>query len=483
MENKSIKKNVFFSFLRAFFRLLFPLITFPYASRILLPEGIGKVNFANSITSYFSLISLLGIEGYAIREASKIKDDKEKLSKFTQEILCINIVSMIIAYSLFFVCIFFIPRLYQTKNLLLICGTSIFFYTIGVDWLFYAKEEFKYTTISTVIFQFVGLIFLFLFVQTKDDYIYYAIFSIITTVGRNICNIFYSRKFVSYRIIHKLEIKKHLKYVFTFFGMAVITSLYETLDTTVLGFLSTDVEIGYYSAAIKINRIIVGLLAAVAAVLLPRLSYYKEKKEEEKFNNLVKESINLIILLSIPIVFGLTALSKQMIYLFCGINYTPAIISMNIISPIVFAMAISGILGAQILPAINKEKVTLISCLCGAIINFSLNCLLIPSQGAKGAAIGSVIAEYTVMLIQLLYLRKQVFSKDLILNIFESLVSSICMFILINFILRYISQINIIVQLVISIPIGIISYLMILLLLQNKYLKQYLKLIIDKIKK
>lgn len=474
MQKTSVKKNVFYSVLRAFFRLVFPLITFPYASRILLPEGIGKVNFANSITTYFHLIALLGIEGYAIREASKIKDDKEELSKFTQEILIINTVSMIISYALLFVSIAFIPRLQESKNLLFVCGTSIFFSTIGIDWLFYAREEFKYTTITTVIFQFVGLIYLFLFVKTKDDYLNYAVFSIITTVGRNICNIFYSRKFVDYKIRRKPEIKRHLKYVFTFFGMTLITGLYETLDTTVLGFLSTDVEIGYYSAAIKINRIILGLLAAVAAVLLPRLVTYKEQHEDEKFNSLASESVDLIIMLAMPIVLGLISVSYQLIVLFCGNNYIPAIPAMNIISPIVLAMAVSGITGGQILPSINKEKITLISCLCGAIINFTLNCILIPSYGAKGAAVGSVIAEYVVMLMQVIYLRKLLFSRTLIINLSESMAASFLMFALITFFARRNAQMNILIQLIISIAIGITSYFVLLLVMQNKLLKKYL---------
>ena len=483
MKEKSIKKNIFYSFLRAFFRLIFPLITFPYASRILLPEGIGKVNFANSITTYFSLIALLGIEGYAIREAAKIKDDKEKLSKFTQEILCINLVSMAVAYILFFLSLIFIPKLASYRPLLLVCGTSILFSTLGVDWLFYAKEEFKYTTTSTIIFQIVGLVYLFLFVKTKDDCLNYAVFSIITTVGRNICNILYSRKFVSYKIQSKLEIKKHLKYIFTFFGMAVITSLYETLDTTVLGFLSTDIEIGYYSAAIKINRIIVGLLAAIAAVLLPRLAYYKEKCEEKKFQTLCSESINFIILISIPIVFGLIALAHQMILLFCGENYNPAIISMKIISPMVFAMAISGILGGQILPAINKEKITLIACAVGAATNLTLNCLLIPNYGAKGAAIGSVIAEYLVMLMEFIYLRKMFINITFIINIIEATFASIIMYLIIYLLFIKIQSFSIIIQLVILIGIGMFVYLMILLVLQNKLLKKYLLEIKNKIQK
>ena len=60
---------------------IFPLITFPYVSRILLPEGTGKVSFAASVVNYFLLIAQLGIPTYGIRACAKVRDNKEKLNK------------------------------------------------------------------------------------------------------------------------------------------------------------------------------------------------------------------------------------------------------------------------------------------------------------------------------------------------------------------------------------------------------------------
>ncbi|MCR4736075.1 MAG: flippase [Treponema sp.] len=483
MKEKSIKKNAFYSFLKAFFRLVFPLITFPYASRILLPAGIGKVNSANSISSYFHLLALLGIESYAVREAAKLKDDKQALSKFSVEILCINTVSMIISYSLFFLALYFIPKLSEIRNLLLVCGTGIFFSTVGMDWLFQATEEFKYTTTATFISQIIGVVFLFLFVKSDGDCIYYAVFSIITTVGRNICNIFYAHKFITFRIKEKLEIKKHLKPIFVFFGMTISTSLYETLDTTVLWALSTDTEIGYYSAATKITRIIVGLLVAVSAVLLPRLSYYKKNNEEEKINSLASEALNLIVLLSLPIVFGLIGIAKPLILIFCGKAYLPAIPSMYIISPLIYVMGISSLIGGQYLPAINKEKIPLISYISGAIINFTFNCLLIPSYGAKGAAIGSLLAETCVMLIQFIYIHKVFLNKEFIINTLQSLFSSTIMLVLIIILYRLLENYSPFLQILVQISAGIIIYFIILMIFKNSLLKKYLLILKAKLRK
>ena len=117
MAQKSLKKNAFINVIKTFMSLVFPLITFPYASRILLPTGLGKVNFALSVISYFTLISSLGIENYGIREAAKLRDDKQKLSQFSKEIFLINIISTIIAYILLIIAILFVSKLFEYRKL------------------------------------------------------------------------------------------------------------------------------------------------------------------------------------------------------------------------------------------------------------------------------------------------------------------------------------------------------------------------------
>ena len=167
MAEKSLKKNAVFSFIKSFMNLAFPVVTFPYASRILMPEGIGRVNFANSIVSYFSMLAGLGIASYATREAAKIRQDKVLLSKFSKEVFFINLASTFISYVLFFIALFCIPKFSEYRTLLLVCSTTIIFTTIGMGWLYSALEEFRYITIRSIFFQFVSLIFLFLFVRPQ----------------------------------------------------------------------------------------------------------------------------------------------------------------------------------------------------------------------------------------------------------------------------------------------------------------------------
>ena len=182
MKEESLKANSIFNALRTLMSVLFPLITFPYASRVLGPAGIGKVNFSSSIVSYFLMIAMLEIPNYGIREAGKYKNDKEQLSKFVKEVLSINLISSAIAYLVLFAAIFFIPNLFEYRVLIIVSSVSILFSVIGLDRLFYALEELKSVAIRSFVFQIVSLVLLFSFVKSKDDTIKYALIAVISSV-------------------------------------------------------------------------------------------------------------------------------------------------------------------------------------------------------------------------------------------------------------------------------------------------------------
>lgn len=477
-ETKSLKKNSFYSFLNAFSTLIFPLITFPYASRILHPEGIGQVNFAVQTEAFFALVAGLGIGSYATRESARLRDNKIELSKFCKEILTINFISMFIAYFLLGLSLIFVPKYEKYRVLILVRSTSIFFSTIGLEWLYRAEEDFKYITLRSLFFKFSGLAFLFLFVKTENDTIQYTIFGILTSVASNICNFIHSRKYIDLRIKTKLEIGKHIRFIFIFFGMSFITSIYTMFDTVMIGFLANDAEVGFYTAATKLNKLSLGLITSLTAVLLPRLSYYLKNDEEKKFQELTEKSISIISLLVIPASLGLIFLAKPLVLIFSGNDYLPAVRAMNIISPIVISIGIASITGSQILPAIHKEKISLLSYICGAIINVTLNFIFIPKFGATGAAIGTLFAETTVTLVQIVYLHKFI-TKRIIINLLQSLLSCIPMVFLILIIQLHIT--NNILIVVLSITFSIILYALVLGLLKNNYFIEYYNFFINKI--
>ena len=146
-KKASLKINFIMNSILTMSQFIFPLITFPYISRILLPVGTGKVSFATSIVSYFALFAQLGIPTYGIRACAKVRDDKKELTRTVQEIFIINLVMSLITYVIFFFAIYYVPRLRQDKGLLMIIGLTIFFNAIGMEWLYKALEQYTYITI------------------------------------------------------------------------------------------------------------------------------------------------------------------------------------------------------------------------------------------------------------------------------------------------------------------------------------------------
>lgn len=473
MKNKSLKKNAALNMVKTIMGLIFPLITFPYASRILQPSGLGKVNFAHSIISYFSMIAALGINTYAVREAAKLREDKAALTKFVKEILTINMTSTVIAYLLLSFTILFVPYFSEYRVLLVVCSGTILFTTLGMDWLYTALEEFSYITIRSILFQFLSLILLFVFVHTQEDYLKYASISVISSVGSNICNFIHARKYISITEKIKKTLRHHLKPIFTLFAMSVAVSIYTALDTTMLGFIAGDEQVGFYTAATKINKIVLAIITAASAVLLPRLSYYISQHENEQFFNLSAKALNLIILLSLPCAVGLSLVARPVILLLSGVSYESAIPVMQIMNPIIVAISLSGLIGIQIFMPLGKEKLTLVSVILGAVINFTLNLILIPKHGALGAGVATICAESSVTLFQLILARKYFEWKRIVPHVIQCIFACIIMTLCILFLEKI--QMNMILQLVLTVIIGAFVYGTVLIVFHNKFIFSIIK--------
>lgn len=469
---KSISYNAFLNVLKTFFSLLFPLITFPYASRILGPEGIGKVQFSHSIILYFTMIAGLGIGSYSVREAAKVRNDEDKLTKIVKEVLIINLVSTFIAYALLVCAMFCIPKFHDYKVLLIVYSGTILFTTLGMDWLYTAEEEFQYITIRSFVFQLISLILLFIFVRKRTDYVIYAAISVVSNVGSNICNFIHSRKYVSYFTKCKIELKRHIKPIFILFGMQIVASVYLILDTTVLGFISGDLEVGYYSAATKINKIVVALVSSAFTVFLPRLSSLLAENERQAFDDLVSKGIKFLIIFSIPSAVGLCLLSHSIILLFSGYGYVNAVPAMMIMTPIIITISISNFIGTYIFIPMGKEKLTFYSVIIGAIINLCLNLILIPKYGAFGAGFATTIAETGVAVVLILMSRRFIKIQFPIKHFLQCIFATLLMTVFVYLISVFLD--NIYIKTILGVCIGVLIYLLTLVLFKNEFVFMFL---------
>lgn len=406
--DKSLKLNFIMNALLTMSSFIFPLITFPYVSRVLLPVGTGKVSFATSLISYFSMFAQLGMPTYGIRACAKVRDNREELTRTAHELLIINLVMDVISYLALAVVLVFVPRLQEDKTLYVVVSFTIVLTSVGMEWLYKALEQYTYITVRSIIFKFIALIAMFLLVREQEDYVIYGGITIFASCASNIFNILNVNKYISMKPVGGYDIKRHLKPVLVFFAMSCATTIYTHMDTVMLGFMATDEDVGYYNAAVRIKSILVSIVTSLGTVLLPRASYYIEQGKMDEFRRISRKALNFVFVIASPMMTFFILYAKQGIYFLSGTAYTGSILPMQIIMPTLLFIGLTNILGIQILVPLGREKTVLYSEIAGAIVNLAVNALLIPRLTSAGAAIGTVAAELTVLAVQYFALRDQV---------------------------------------------------------------------------
>lgn len=407
-KTKSIKFNMLMNAILTMSNIVFPLITFPYASRILLPEGTGRVSFAVSIITYFSMFAQLGIPTYGIRACAKVRDDKEKLSRIVHELLMINVIMVLISYVAFGISLFAVPKFERDKELLLVISVTILLNAMGVEWLYKALEKYSYITLRSVIFKFISLVAMFALVHNENDYIIYGAITIFAASASNVLNFINLRKYVILKPLGDYKISQHIKPMLVFFSMSVATVIYTNLDSVMLGFMKGDAEVGIYTAAVKVKSILVTLVTSASAVLLPRASKFVDQGRMDDFYRILKKTLYFIFIIALPMCVYFIIFAKKSILLLSGEAFVDSTLPMQIIMPTLLLIGITNLTGIQMMIPLGMERCVLYSEIGGAVVDIILNAILIPQYGATGAAMGTLVAELVVLIIQLYCVRDKV---------------------------------------------------------------------------
>lgn len=482
MKNKSLKVNAFLNGFKTFLNFLFPLITFPYISRVLSVEEIGKYNFSNSIISYFLLLAALGIDKYAIREGAKYRENKERFSSFASEIFSFNIVTTLVSYSLLFLFILFSKTLERYTVCILIFSLQIFFTTLGTEWVYSIFEEYRYITIRSILFKMISVALLFMFVRNEGDYLAYAAITVFASVGSNVLNFFNAKKICSIRFTFKIDWKKLFKPIMIIFASNIAIQIYVNSDTTMLGYLKDDYAVGIYSVATKIYLIVKNLTGSILTVTIPRLAYLASKKVKNDYEELLNKVANALIILILPSIVGLTMLSREAILIIAGNKYLDAQLPLIVLSIAILFSTFSGLFNNCVLLPHKREKVFLKSSIISAVTNIVLNFILIPYFGAVAAAFTTLISEIIMALMNYMGCRdligRVVFNKSFKNNLTSVFCGSIGVIICCKIIMTVF--LNIYVCLIVAVLLSVTVYGLILIALRNDIVLENLNKIIHR---
>lgn len=471
MKQKSVGKNAALNTVRVLVSLLFPLITFPYVSRVLQVENLGKVTYANSIITYFALFAILGVKTYATREGAALREDKEKFQQFFSQVFSITLITTVLSYAVLFVMMGCIEELREYRGVLLILSASILLTTLGTEWVCSAYEDYAYITVRSIAFQAVSLVLLLLFVRERSDVYAYAAVLVVSSAGSNVLNLFYMRKYRRLRVTCHLQLRKHLKPILILFASTLATSIYVSSDITLLGIFCGDYTTGLYSVSTKLYSIVKNLLSAVILVAIPRFSYYYANGKRKEFNALFSAISGHLAILTLPTATGLFLVSDLVVDILSGASYAPAAASLRILSIATLFVASSWVLAQGVLVPTKQEGYVLKITLWAVVINVGLNVLLIPLGQQNAAALTTLIAEAFLAVCYLKKARRFVHAQGLLREIAHAAVGSAAVAFWVLLVRHWLTAD--IPTLLVCIAGGVFWYAVVLLVLHDAVLLEY----------
>lgn len=411
----SVKKNFVYNILYQLLVILLPLITAPYISRTLGAKAVGIYSYINSIAYYFLLFAMLGISNHGNRSIASTRDNKEKMNKCFWEIYSIQFITYIVAiisyilYIILFVSenklIFFIQLIYVVSGL------------FDISWLFFGLEKFKITVLRNTIIKIFTLICIFIFVKTPDDLWKYTLIFSLGTFLSQFYLWFNIKDYIHFEKVKLNNVKKHIKSILVLFIPVIAYSIYKVMDKIMIGAMSSYEQVGFYQNSEKIISIPMGVITALGTVMLPRMSNIIAKGENDVAKRYIGISIKLVTIVGSAIAFGIIGASEVFAPVYFGEEFTACSTVMALLAVTVFAMSWANVVRTQYLIPQHNDKVYISSTIVGALINLLVNLLLIPKYGANGAAVGTIFAEFTVMLVQVIYTSKKI---PIIKNIISS---------------------------------------------------------------
>lgn len=455
------------------------MVSTAYVAHVLMASGTGKVASAQNIARYFVLVAALGIPNYGIKEIAKIYEGRKKTQDLFSELFIINAISTLLCVIGYYSMIEHVLFFRKEIALYRIVGIGIMLNFINVDWFFQGNEEYKYIAERSFLVKSLSLIAIFIFVRDKSDYNIYAFITVLATGGNYFFNIIHLLKRKIYINFRKINIKRHIKIVAVLLCTSIAIELYTMVDTTMLTLWCSDENVGYYTSAIRIVKIIISLITSICGVLLPRLSYYKKTDQLKKCDDIVNKMFKILIFLLSPCGMGLIMVSTDLIPLFFGTSFTPAIKTISIASLLIYTLGFSNLFGTQVLLTFDGEKKLFICTLIGAVTNIALNLCMIPIIAENGAALASVISEGIVTLATFLFSKKYIHYDIEFKDIGVPAVSTIIMIVIIALI-KYVMRTGII-RMIVMVSVGGVVYLCFNIVLSNGILNEVINEVKQKI--
>ena len=392
-----VKRNFVYNGILTLSNYIFPLIVYPYVSRVLGVSNIGICNFVDSIVHWFILFSMMGMTILGNREMAAIGDDRERRSRAFSELITLNLVTTLIAALGLLTAIYTVPKLFAYRSLLFVGILKLFANFLCIDWYFRGTEDFRYITGRTIFVKILYVAAVFLFVRKAGDYPLYYLLTVLMLAANAVINLFYARRSVSF-IRKGLEPRRYLK-PFLMLGMyMLLTALYVTLNVTWLGFVTDDEQVGYYTTASKLYSIVIAFFSAFTGVMLPRMSSLVSENRLQDFRSMIDRTFDLLFMFAVPLVIYACLCAPEIVRIFAGAGYAGAYLPARIMMPLILVVGLEQVFVIQILMPNKQDRSIFVNSCVGATVGVLLNVLLVSRLQAVGSALVWLASETAVLI-------------------------------------------------------------------------------------
>ena len=423
-----IVKNYIYNVLYNILVLLAPLVTAPYLARILGAERLGIYSYVNSTTSIIVSISIIGLYSYGSRQIAYVRDDSEKLSEEFWNLMGLRCVLCV------FGSIVYLTYAVHTDYFLYFALYYIYYLGIAMDctWLFVGVEDMKIPTLKNIGAKLISIIGIFVFVHNRMDLWKYVLLLASATFLGMVFTYPQIKKYTSVKKPVLKSFKRNLIGALVLFLPSLVSTIYLQMDKVMIEWLSGDTsQIAFYDQAEKIVMIPLTFITVLSTVLMPRIANEFANNNKEEINKLLTKACRASLFMAFPLMFGIAAIANDFIPWYLGAEFVDTANAIMILSPIVLSNTLVGLSGTQYFIATNQIKILLISNTLASVLNIIVNMLLIPRFGYVGAAIATVVSNYTLVIVQYTALSKQLSVGSMFKNTFRYFFASIIMFVIV----------------------------------------------------
>lgn len=392
---KSLFKNTIYKTILSFVNIVVPILVGPYITRLLDVELYGIYNTVYADFQVFMTFAAFGLYIYGVREISKIRDDKNKVSKLFTNLFVISIlsnISVLIIYLLYA----FISSSGIALLLYMIMTIQIIGNIFYIEFVNEALENYKFITIKNVTIRIMYLILVLLLVRKPDDVVMYAIIVSLVNFINNIISFIYAKRFIKFDF-KNIQIKKYIPSLVTILIITNIELLYSQLDRVMLGKTVNGVAVTIYYIPYYLIYTLASIPYSVINVSIPRLSYLIANETKESYINSLNKIISSLYFIILPMCFGIIALAYEVIIIYSGDKYLACIPVLIIACLYRICLSTESIMTHLVMYPNNKEKSLLkLTFGCG-LVNLLVNILLVIFK-----VFTPFTAMFTTMLVEIL---------------------------------------------------------------------------------